>query len=331
MIALLALINTPNVRAASGVTFIPGTTAIDAALQDSLGITLQNASADTNGAHIFAVTAAQGTDAWKLVSIAGFTQLTGESWSLEDAAWVGLALAVRNKDGGTWTSALKEQPDFTTLLTRVPDADLDASARAGLSPNRRPLTADQTTYRFPWQPGTSMYYGSRGVHPGDYAGLGAYKAVDFLSDGDTSVGHAPNKLLAAASGTIDFVCNGTSNTAIRIGNVMYLHLDASPSPTLSPILVSGRSFKQGEMIGQLKTGPFNDLCGWAIQDPNWFHVHWSFPDTSSTTGMFQSGGWTLTFTDQTWRRGTDSRIIGSWMRADPLYYSYLPLIINRIQ
>jgi len=318
---LFSLTTVPTARAASGVTFVPGTVVIDAAIQDSLVVTLQDASTDTNGARLFAVTAVQGAGSHELVSIAGFAQLVdGSSWSLEDAAWVGLVLAVSNADG-TWSSALKGRADFTILLTRVPYSEMDAFARAGLSPSRRPLTADQTTYHFPWQPGTSMYYGSLGVHAGGYAGLGAYKAVDFLSDGNTAAGHAPNKLLAAASGAIDYVCNGAYNTAIRIGNVMYLHLVASP------ILVSGHSFKQGEMMGQLKTGTFSDNCGWGSQGDNWFHVHWAFPDT----GTFQASGWTLTFADQTWRKETASRVPLSWMKAELPYYSYLPLIPIRIQ
>ena len=321
LIAFTTLWIAPSTRAATSVTFVPGTAVIELAVQDAVSATLQDASADTYGAQIFAVTAVQGTAAWRLVSIAGFAQLSTASWSLEDAVWVGLVLVVRNADGA-WASALKGSAYFADLMARVPIAEFDESMRAGLLPSRHPLAADATTYRFPWQPGTRMYYGSLGVHPGDYAWLvGAYKAVDFLSDGDTAAGHAPNRLLAAASGTIDYVCPGAYNTAIRIGNVMYLHLIANPT------LIVGHSFKQGEFIGQLKTGTFSDNCGWASQGDAWFHVHWSFPDT----GTFIAGGWTLTFADQIWRRDAASVAKMSWMLSDLPKTVYLPLITIRIQ
>ena len=351
------------VQAASGITFVPGTVAVDAAVQDALSVALQTATAaDMGGASYFAITAVQGAEAranpcagnaatvpcvipfdsrtvgsisrlpgsWAFVSIAGFTQLLDGSqssyglWSLENAVWVGLALVMSNPDG-SWSSTLKGQPGFETLLARVPSGDLDAEARAGLLPNHRPLTPEETTYRFPWQPGTKMYYGFLGVHAGGYPSRGTFKAVDFLSDGNTALGHAPNKLLASASGTISYVCAGITNTAIQIGNLMYLHLVSNPP---NPNLVIGHAFQQGAMIGQLQTGQFSDPCGYGYQGASWFHVHWSFSSALTTAGTFQAGGWTLNLADQIWRRGNATVVTQTWMLADFIKYTFIPFETN---
>lgn len=325
VIAAIALASMP-IQAApadSGITFIHGTREIERSVQDALVLALQNASAETNGARVFAVTDVQGAADWSFISIAGLAQRPEGRWSIEDAAWVGLALVVRNTDGA-WSAGLKGQPDFATLMALVPDNELDASVRAALLPGHRPLSPDAYTYIFPWQPGKSMYYGSFGVHAGGYAGLGAYKAVDFLSDGDTSAGHAPNMLLASAGGTIDYMCKDSVNTAIRIGSLMYVHIISNTN------LAVGQTFSQGAALDKMQTGSFSDLCGWANQQPNWFHVHWMFPDTTSTTGTFQANGWTLTLSDSTWRRGAQTVVPQQWMRSNTIWLLYFPLITIRI-
>ena len=314
-------------QSAPGITFLPGTAPIDPALQDALKVALINAPAATANATYFAVTALQGAGDWQVISLAGFAQPNAAgSWSLEDATWVGIALAERQPDGA-WLAAIEKTAAFGTLLHLAPDTLLDANAKADLAPGRRPLAATATAYRFPWQPGTSMYYGSRGLHAGDYSGLGSYKAVDFLSDGNTSAGHAPNRLLAAAAGSINYVCKGQYNTAIRIGDVMYLHLVITNTN-----LIVGHYFGQGDFIGALQPGSFSDGCGWAQQDAGWFHVHWSFPDT----GLFQAGGWTITWIPTStetyipWQRSNVTVYPYQWMKADLIYThsTYLPLVIH---
>jgi hypothetical protein len=257
--------------------------------------------------HLAAVTAVSQSGGWVFASVAGFDQLaTGQTWRLEDATWVGLVLITQLADG-TWQAAVQGTPDYETFLAAVPGSSLSAGAKIDLSPTRH-LLAPAVTYRFPWTTGTKMEYGILGIHPGDYAWLlGDYKAVDLLSDGDTSQGHSPNLLLAAASGTIDYVCDDGVNVAIRIGTLLYLHL--LPNPNL---LAVGHSFNQGDAFGPLKTGSFSSSCGHADQGPNWFHVHWAFPNT----GSFQAGGWTLLFSDQMWHRGTDTVTVTQWLRSE---------------
>ncbi|HEY3289269.1 MAG TPA: hypothetical protein VGK87_03990, partial [Anaerolineae bacterium] len=262
------------------------------------------------------------------VSVAGFIQRPAANWFIDDAAWLGLALAVRDTSGA-WSSAVKDTPEFAPLMDRIPAVELSSESRAGLLPNQRsfgPLAPEATTYIFPWQSGTSMYYGSFGVHAGDYAWLGAYKAVDWLSDGNTSLGHAPNMLRSSTSGTINYKCSGTPwNSAVRIGlDMMYVHIISTTQ------LAVGQTFKQGDPLDRLQTGSFQDNCGWASQNAGWFHVHWMFPDTTSTTGIFQANGWTLTLSDSTWRRGAQMVVPQQWMLRDTRWLLYLPKVSIRI-
>ncbi len=314
-----------SARAAVTITFLPGTVSIDAGLQDALAAALADAPQATAHSSYFAVSALQGADGWLIVSLAGFVQPDAAgAWSLEDANWVGIALA-EQQPGGAWLAAVEKTAAFGEMLQRAPDTLLDANAKASLMPGRLLGPAATTSYRFPWQPGYNMYYGMFGLHAGGYSGLGDYKAVDFLSDGNTSAGHAPNQLLAAAAGSINYVCKGPSNAAIRVGEVMYLHLQITNTN-----LYVGRSFAQLEPIGPMQPGNFSDYCGWASQNDGWFHVHWAFPNT----GSFQVSGWSLTWVPTStvssipWVRDAVTVNPGQWMQADFMKTSYFPVVYH---
>ncbi|HRF95015.1 MAG TPA: hypothetical protein PLZ51_07470, partial [Aggregatilineales bacterium] len=126
-----------------------------------------------------------------------------------------------------------------------------------------------------------------------------------LSDGNTSAGNAPNRLLASAGGSIGYVCDDGVNVAIKIGDLFYTHLLWNSN------LYFGKSFIQGDELGQLKTGSFSATCGHATQNAQTFHVHWGFPNT----GSLVVEGWTLTFSDQQWRRTGETKSIYSSLRA----------------
>lgn len=155
-----------------------------------------------------------------------------------------------------------------------------------------------------------MQYGTLGLHDNGFPGVvDGWKAVDFLSDGNTGAGHAPNRLLASAAGSISYKCSPSSGqytTAIRIGDLMYTHLLNSGS------LYFGRSVSQGDELGQLMSGSFTEYCGYASQGAGWFHVHWGFPNT----GSFEAGGWSLSFADQLWRRASETGGVYSWFLAE---------------
>jgi hypothetical protein len=289
------------------IIIVPGTATLNASLDRAVRAAFRNAAVTFKLNTYYSVTGLQLNRGWYFISMAGFdTPLArNQHWSLEDGqVWMGLVLATRNAKG-TWTSAVEGTNAFTALLDKVPRTVLSPSAKLSIDPTRR-RNALPDIYRFPWQVGTSMMYGMKGVHEGGFAILGTYKAVDLLSDGDVSVGHAPNNLLAAAPGAINYVCDDGTSVAIRVGDLLYVHLMNNPK------LKVGYSFATGEEIGPLRTGWFSSVCGYADQGENWFHIHWAFP----TGDTFQAGGWTLSMRDQLWHRGTETRGIYEWLTAD---------------
>ncbi|RIK35901.1 MAG: hypothetical protein DCC55_28915, partial [Chloroflexi bacterium] len=262
------------------------------------------------GIEHFAITDLALHGEWRFVSVVGLADVPGDlHWNLLDhGRWFGLILLQEHADG-SWSGALEGTTAFSHLLAIASSQLGEPFAGAALDPRqRRSLLAE--SYVLPWEPGTRMQYGARGVHDNEFFAITpGWKAVDFLSDGNTALGHAPNRLLAAASGAITYKCSppaGENSTAIRVGNLMYTHLLNSPSLTV------GRSFTQGELIGPLKTGSFSEACGYASQGAAWFHVHLGFPDT----GAFTADGWTLNLIDQKWRRGTAVEGIGAWLLAE---------------
>ncbi|HEY3289268.1 MAG TPA: PA14 domain-containing protein, partial [Anaerolineae bacterium] len=287
------------------IILVPGTVKLTAALERAVRSAFRNAATLIDLHTYYSVTGLQQNRPWYFISMAGFDAAASHGWSLEDGqAWLGLVLVLRNSNG-TYTGAVEGTPAFSTLLAKVPASVLSPSARFSLDPTLRHNLLPEI-YRFPWQPGTSMMYGMKGVHEGGFAILGAFKAVDFLSDGDISAGHAPNSLQAAAPGSINYVCDDGTSVAVRIGDLLYVHLMSNPR------LKVGASFAAGEELGQMRLGWFNSICGYADQAPNWFHVHWAFP----TGDTFQAGGWTLNLADGVWRRGTETRATLDWLAAE---------------
>ncbi|MFZ2422817.1 MAG: hypothetical protein WA029_16920, partial [Anaerolineae bacterium] len=280
---------------------------IDDAIEGAVREVVERSADALPGVHYYAISAFWREDSWFFVSIVGLGKLGPElQWRLDDASWFGLVLLHQDK-AGNFTGAVEGTQAFSVLLAEIPETILTATARQSLDPLQR-SQAPASTYRFPWPSGTNMQYGVLGVHDAGFNGWGGisnWKAVDFLSDNNTGAGHAPNRLLAAASGTIGAVCNDGTSVAIRIGDLLYAHLLNNSN------LQTGHSFSQGNEIGQLKTGSFNANCGWADQGGNWFHVHWGFPNT----GSLQVEDWTLNFSDQQWHRGNETRRTLEWIQA----------------
>ena len=308
------------------VRMLPGTIAIDSAAEEAVREALGDGEVALPPVEAYAITDVRFLGDHALVSVIGLSGLTPDRpWNLPDnGAWFGLVAIVRLADG-RWTGALEGTPDFTAIVERIPEHILDASAKLGLDPLRRP-SLPASAYRFPWPDGTNMYYGSLGVHSNGFPSLvSGWMAVDMLSDGNTAAGHAPNQLLASAAGTITYRCAprvGETSTAIKIGTQMYTHLLYSAN------LYVGRTVTQGETLGQLKSGTFSEVCGYASQGAGWFHVHWGFPGTSP----FEAGGWSLNLSDSVWRRGNESRSANTWLRADPgvpARVYYFPRVMRR--
>ena len=296
----------PPLASQSGITMVPGTVAVEETVENAVCDALSNGR-DTVPiiADYYAISALQDEGDWLFVSVVGLVNLDADlNWNLQDnASWYGLILL--HRDGsGLWTGAVEGTTKFSLLLTDVPETILTAEAKQDLDPHQFSMMSSSSSYAFPWQGGTNMQYGSLGVHNNGF--ISGWKAVDFISDGNTGQGHAPNSLRAAASGTISYVCNDGTSVAIRIGDLMYTHLLYNGN------LYTGHYFNQCDELGQLKPGSFNNTCGYANQSPGWFHVHWGFPDT----GSFQAEGWTLSLSDEKWRKGGETREIYDWFQAE---------------
>jgi hypothetical protein len=288
---------------------LPGTVAVDPALQAAVLNTLRLHAADNAqvDSEYYAITDVTAYGDFSFVSVLGLHSTgPGLQWNLtQNGDWFGLFL-MTNHGGQAWTGAVKGTEAFSKLLAQIPTDVLDRQARNALDDNNR-LNSQAAAYRFPWPDGTAMLYGVNGVHEGGFNQ--GWAAVDFMSDGNTSAGHAPNKLLAAAPGTVGFKCTpaaGERSTAVQIDDLLYLHLLNSPD------IFTGKYYQAGDQIGAMLPGSFNEKCGYAAQQPDTFHVHWGFPNT----GSFQAGGWTLSISDQKWRRGVEVKDIGSWLRAE---------------
>ncbi|MBL7201337.1 MAG: hypothetical protein ISS56_14450, partial [Anaerolineae bacterium] len=274
---------TPHVSGPGEITLLPGTVPVDEEVKGAVRQALIQAQGVVGTAAYYAISDVQAAGDWQFVSVVGLEGLDPSmEWNLLDhASWYGLIL-LRGEVGGLWAGAVEGTAAFSRLLAGVPDAVLAGEARQALDPLQGPV-APASSYRFPWEPGTSMVYGSLGVHDAGFPSVvGLWKAVDFVSDGNTSVGHAPNRLLAAASGTLSYICRDGTSVAVRVGDLLYVHLLDHSGLTI------GRTYGPGEEIGPLRPGSFSDRCGWASQGGGWFHVHWGFPNTPT----FSAGGWT---------------------------------------
>ncbi len=168
------------------------------------------------------------------------------------------------------------------------------------------LQPDPSTARYtrelPWRDG-SMSLGPRGVHDLGY-GLAGWLAVDWVSQGQP--GQAPNMVYAAEAGEISYICRDATQLSMRVGDLFYAHL-------VDGGYQIGHHFEQGDPIGPLVTGSFDDWCGWASQPEGDYHLHWGFPPGDFIT----AGGWVLDTHGSTWRRpgeavGIGQSIVSEW-------------------
>lgn len=271
-------------------------------------------------------------EAWRILSVAGLAGVTPATpWNIEDhGVWFGLALA-RQTARGAWIAGVEGSATFDRLLAQLPPDAISTPLRRHLRQSTEQMTAPASATRFPWQPGTRMLYGELGVHPNGFPGVvNGWQAVDFLSDGDTSAGHAPNMIYAAAPGVVDYVCRDDGQqVSFRIGSFFYTHLVDHAD------IHVGRVIAPGEALGDLKTGTFAFPCGYAWQDANWFHLHWGFPSAT----QLNVEGWTLSYTpaitNWVWRKGNALRWPGQgWLQAGGSSIAqlqpraFLPLVVK---
>jgi hypothetical protein len=168
--------------------------------------------------------------------------------------------------------------------------------------------------RFPWESGASMMYGTRGIHA---AGGGAeyavgFSAVDFLGGDDLGSGVASNKVYAVAEGEIDYVCTDANTTLIRTANTetddYYIYAHLLDNSTLT----EQYTYYQGDYIGSLKYGTFDDNCSWADQTAKHYHLHFGFKPAN---GFFIMEGCTLDMESGNWTCGSNTVRPGGYLRG----------------
>ncbi len=264
---------------------LPGTVMIPEALRDPILSTLMRNVHMIGRSRYFMVTAYDCEGRTCFASVAGFaTRVDPQDWKLNQAIYIGTVI-INTRANGVVDAALDREPTFSAMASNI-DSPRARALREALAQQGEPPVLDM-----PWEPGTAMLYGVKGVHEGGF--VSGWMAVDLVSNGDVSAGRAPNRVLASAPGTISYVCNDGVNVAVRIGDLIYVHLLENPD------LRVGQRFERGQPIGSLKTGSFNARCGYASQRPENFHLHLAFPGTSH----FKIGGWVLDTAADEWRKG----------------------------
>jgi len=287
-------------------SMVPGTVELDPSMEAAVHLALNDAHGVLPASTWFSVSGLRDEDGWAFISVVGLNRLDPEvGWRLDDATWWGLVL-LRELGDGSWEGGVEGTRDFSDLLAEVPDDLVSARGKRLLDPLQR--TQPAATYtRFPFTGGTSIYYGTKGVHTADYSsmwGTGTWKAVDLWSDGAT--GHSPNAVYAAATESITgAVCNDGLSVAIKTPGLIYAHLLNNSN------LYTGKTFNVNDYIGALKTGSFSASCGYASQATGSFHLHWGFPYAAIT-----ADGWTLDpaqGTSAPWVKGSEQRVPGTWI------------------
>ena len=255
---------------------IRSTKPISDALRDNLNMWL--AIDAPSAAPYYIVTYSKDKPGYTIVSLVGVDLPSPDAeWNLTEdpSLWMG---TVKVLDDGS-VSPLSYSPNAPKL------ARLKAAAGGG------------SYVAFPWQMGTTVIYGPRGVHgDGDY-GTSGLLAVDLVSGTGFGPSAANDSTYASDDGIVDYVCEDTTSTAIRTHNTttgdyfVYAHLLANDR------LDYDVEFTQGELIGSLKHGSFDDTCGWAEQSSTTWHLHWMFVPAS---GSFRAEDCRLTVATERW-------------------------------
>lgn len=160
---------------------------------------------------------------------------------------------------------------------------------------------------FPFDAGTFVIFGPRGVHGSGDFGTSGMLAVDLVSGDDYGGSAASDAVYASDGGSIDYVCDDGTSVAVRTYSAttgdyfIYAHLLDNANLTMS------HAFEQAELIGTLKHGSFDDDCGWAEQKSNHWHNHWMFVPAS---GAFRAEDCILTVSTQKWTCGTKTVGVG---------------------
>lgn len=192
-----------------------------------------------------------------------------------------------------WEAALKGDDAVYDLLTRVPEAELDLSARGDLFPRKDDVRASvYSGYKFFW-PAGSPWAATQGWHDGYTWGgrFPAYTSLDF-----DIVGASNSDILAGGPGTVTYMCDDGTQVLVGVTtsgtteNVGYLHLERAS--VVSAGITNGTSITMGRKLGRMLNsdgGTISTSCGTSAGT----HLHVYLPSTSITIDgvVFTSTNW----------------------------------------
>lgn len=200
-------------------------------------------------------------------------------------------LLVQTESG--WEAALAGDDRVYELLQRVPEAELERSARADLFPRKGDVHAPvYAGYKFFW-PAGSAWVATQGWHDSYTWGgrFPAYTSIDF-----DIVGAANSDILAGAPGTVTYMCDDGTQVLVGVTtsgtteNVGYLHLDRAT--VVSAGITNGTSITMGKKLGRMLNsdgGTISTSCGTSAGT----HLHVYLPSTSITIDgvVYTSSNW----------------------------------------
>lgn len=272
---------------------------IDQDLQDEIAAALIS-DIPNEDANCWAISDIYTVGDYSMISLVGLEAdepVDYNDWTFQDALWTGTAI-IRDNGDTTYTTGLDEDATYITLLGESTFSDPNDGADQG--------GGGGNWIWFPWLAGTQGFYGSRGVHRASVA-LPGWVAVDIVGGvnyGDTTF---PNMVYGSYTEPIKSVCRDGTNVGLTTENYYYLHLEESTS------FQPGLLIRQGQPVGSLVMGSFNDKCGWASQNATSYHLHWGFKPAVDYKTI---ENWVLNTTDEIWRNGAQSVDIGGSILAE---------------
>lgn len=174
------------IPSATNITMLTPSVEVSDKLSDQIAYILSK-DAPVRGVFKYAITDVTDKDPFVIVSVAGFSVSQPDTWSIDNAIWIGTVTTVKNSTNG-----------YVDVVN-----------------------VKNTTYGggsgdiLPFQNGTTAQYGPAGVHDCGFS-LNGWKAVDlFPSQG---------MVYAAQAGEVSYICRDSHQMSIRVGNNMYVHL-----------------------------------------------------------------------------------------------------------
>ena len=246
-----------------------GTDSLRLAIADAIGV----GQANVTGTH-FLITWQQKVDDWYFMSLTSLDGdgciPTAESHGVDGDCTYPLLASKSESD--KWDIGIYPSVEFTVLVPKTSDDLIAPEAKKHLvAPAQFNPSNETLVFKFPWV-GTWMY--TQGWHSPISNGDGL----------DIGTGGSDKRVLASASGTLLPFCTVSNGQSVNVKilhddgtRLDYYHLRLS---SLRPGVQAGQRVVQGEEVGDLMQGSFDELpCGYASQNASRGHLHWDFPQT----------------------------------------------------